>query len=237
MDHQITYSVADALFARHPAYRVGVVLARNVRNGPSQPGMVDAFQDACASLSATVALETLSNDDRIRPWREAFRAFGARPSDFRPSVEALARRALRNSLSPLGRLIDMGTVTSLRHLVPVGGHALEEVRGDVALRLATGDEKFRAVGSMSVERPTPGEVILAEGDTVLTRRWVWRQSDHTSIKADTRHLFYNIDVLPDGDIDVMAIAADLSQLITEHAGGEVLIEVLDVTHPTIELAF
>lgn len=234
----IRYAVADAVFERHPSYRVGVLVARNVRNGESQPPLVAALQRACADLRESIDITAVAADHRIHPWREAFRAFGARPSDFRPSVEALARRAIRGSLSSLGRLIDIGTVISLRHLVPIGGHALDDVDGDIMLRLATGGETFSAFGSTTSERPIAGEVILAEGNTVLTRRWVWRQSEHTAIKPNSRNLLYNVDVLPDlPDVDAMAIAVELAKLVAEYAGGQVAIDLLDATHRSTTLTF
>lgn len=237
MSQTISYSIDDAVFARHPAYRVAVVQASGVRNAPSQLELVDLFERTCADVRSNVDLDTLSTHEQIRPWREAFRAFGAKPSDFRPSVEALVRRAARDTLTPLGRLVDLGTVVSLRHLVPVGGHALEDVTGPIALRPATGLEIFQPVGPGAAERPVPGEMILAELDTVLTRRWVWRQAVRTAIKDETHRLFYNIDVLPESpQLDPLAIAAELAGLITEYAGGECTVSVLDAAHPNLELA-
>ncbi|MDD9417934.1 phenylalanine--tRNA ligase beta subunit-related protein, partial [Staphylococcus aureus] len=85
-------------------------------------------------------------------------------------AEALARRALRGEALPaINALVDIGNLISLHHLVPVGGHAIDGVTGDIALRPATGQESFVPFGSDQVECPLPGEVIFAEGDTVLTR--------------------------------------------------------------------
>lgn len=234
----IGYTVDDAVFDRHPSYRVAVLLARNVRNGVSQSSLVAVLDRACLDLRESIGISDIAADDRVRPWRDAFRAFGARPSDYRPSVEALARRGIRGSLSSLGRLVDIGTVIGLRHLVPVGGHALEAVDGDIMLRPATGGETFYAFGSKTLERPIPGEVILTEADTVLTRRWVWRQSEHTAIKSDSQNLLYNVDLLPDlPDMDAMAIAVELAKLVVEYAGGQVSIELLDAGRRSTTLTF
>ena len=38
--------------------------------------------------------------------------------------------------------------------------------------------------------------MLADGDRVLTRRWVWRQAAGTQIQPQTRCVFVNVDALP-----------------------------------------
>lgn len=237
MTDSISYTVSDLVFAAHPDYRVAVVQADGVHNGPSQPDLVNLFDRACAEVRSRIELETVATHERIRPWREAFRAFGAKPSDFRPSVEALVRRAARDTLAPLSRLVDIGTVISLRHLVPVGGHALEDVEGPIMLRPATGFEVFQPAGPGAAEHPLPGELILAERDTVLTRRWVWRQAVRTSLKDGTRRLFYNVDVLSAApDLDPGTVGAELARLLSAYAGGECTVSVLDAAHPSLELA-
>ena len=38
-----------------------------------------------------------------------------------------------------------------------------------------------------------GELIYANGNTVGTRRWIWRQSDISKIERDTTDVFFPID--------------------------------------------
>ena len=133
----------------------------------------------------------------MNAWREAYRKFGAKPSEFRSSIEAMARRALRNDPLPsINTLVDIGNALSLRHLIPTGGHAIDRLHGDIALRLASGTEEFVPFGGTELEHPLPGEVIFAEGNTVLTRRWTWRQANHTLTLPETSAIEFNIDGLP-----------------------------------------
>ena len=53
----------------------------------------------------------------------------------------MARRVLRGDKLPLiNALVDVGNIVSLRHIMPVGGHDFGVMRGDIALRFATGAE-------------------------------------------------------------------------------------------------
>jgi DNA/RNA-binding domain of Phe-tRNA-synthetase-like protein len=184
-----------------------------------------------------VTIETIAEHPRIKAWREAYKAFGAKPSEFRSSVEAMARRSLRNDLLPsINALVDIGNIVSLEHLVPVGGHSLDELTQDISLRLATGEEDFVPFGSTETEHPLPGEVIFVEGNTVLTRRWTWRQANHTLTLPETRSIEINIDRLPPVELEeVHAIANQVMGLVNEFCGGKMRYEVLDANHQQMKL--
>ena len=233
-----TYSVAPEIFARFPGYVRGVVLAHEVRNGPSPSELVQLLREAEKSVRDRLTLDQIAEEPRIKSWREAYRSFGARPSDFRCSVEAMARRALRgDELPTVNALVDIGNVISLKYLVPAGGHAIDVLNGDIELRLATGDEQFVAFGSDELEHPLPGEVVFVEGNTVLTRRWTWRQANHTLTLPDTTAIEFNVDGLPPvtrGEIEMAC--AELADLVRRFCGGKVRIDYLTAETPRISLA-
>ena len=227
----LTYRISPEIFEKFPAYARGVVLAFGVHNGPSPVGLVELLRQAESSVCKQANIELLAEQPRIKPWRVAYKAFGAKPSEFRSSVEAMARRALRNEHLPsISSLIDIGNLVSLQHLVPVGGHSMDELTQDIELRLATGEESFNPFGSTEIEHPLPGEIIFAEGNTVLTRRWTWRQANHTLTLPETKSIEFNIDRLPPVEMDeVHSIASQVVALVRQFCGGKTRYEILD-TH-------
>lgn len=237
MSKGIPYSVDARIFEDFPGYLRGVVVAADVTNGESPGELVALLRDAEDALRSQVSVECVAEHPRIASWREAFRSFGARPSDFRSSIEAMARRVLRgHELPSINALVDIGNIVSLRHIMPVGGHDFGVMRGDIALRFAAGTEDFLAIGSDEAEHPEPGEVVFVEGDTVLTRRWVWRQSVHTAATLDTTHVEINVDGMPPVTADdVMLACNELAGLVKRFCGGEAKIELLSEDSPVIHL--
>jgi DNA/RNA-binding domain of Phe-tRNA-synthetase-like protein len=233
----LTYSISHEIFDKYPGYARGVVLAFAVHNGPSPAKLVQMLREAEASVHSQVSIETIAEHPRIKAWREAYKAFGAKPSEFRSSVEAMARRALRNDLLPsINALVDIGNIVSLQHLVPVGGHSMDELKQDISLRLATGEEDFIPFGSMETEHPQPGEVVFVEGKTVLTRRWTWRQANHSLTLPETRSIEINIDRLPPVEMEELhAIANQLIGLVEEFCGGRLSYEILSKEKREIRL--
>ena len=235
-----SYSISADIFARYPGYVRGVVIAHGVGNGPSPAELVQMMRDAEESVRARVSPEQIAEEPRIKSWREAYRAFGAKPAEFRSSVEAMARRALRGDQLPsISALVDLGNVMSLRHLLPAGAHAIDLLKGDIELRFATGDEDFVAFGSEELEHPLPGEVIFVENSTktVLTRRWTWRQGNHTLTLPETTAIEFNVDGLPPVTREeVEAAAAEVAALIQRFCGGTSRIDYLTAETPRISLA-
>ena len=232
-----TYAISDEVFARFPDYVRGVVVAYDLKNGESSPGLVKLLREAEASVRERLDLGTLTTHPLVASWREAFKAQGIKPNEFRCSVEAMVRRALRDQKLPsINALVDLGNVLSLRHIVPVGSHAIDGVTGNLALRPATGQEEFIAFGSEAVEHPNPGEIIFAEGNTVLVRRWSWRQSNHTLTLPGTTAIEFNVDGLPPvGRGEVESICAEVAGLIRQHCGGTTRCEFLTKDHPAMSL--
>jgi DNA/RNA-binding domain of Phe-tRNA-synthetase-like protein len=226
-------TVAPEVFARFPDYRRGLVVAHGVRNGPASPELVGLLREAEASVRERLGGQDLVGHPRIASWRAAFKAMGIKPNDFRCSSEAMARRALKDQLLPsINALVDIGNILSLRHLVPMGGHAIDHAAGSYDLRPATGRETFVPFGSDQMEHPEPGEIIFAEGDVVLTRRWSWRQANHSLTLPETTAIEFNVDALPPASgEEAMAICGELAELVARHCGGRIRLELLSPASP------
>ena len=231
------YTIADDIFAQFQGYQRGVVIGKDVTNGESPAELISLLRTEEDSIRRQLDLESLVEHPRIFSWREAYRAFGAKPGKFRPSMEAMVRRVLRDQEIPsINALVDIGNIVSLRHLVPAGGHAIDVISGDICLRPARGDESFTPFGAEHVEHPEPGEIIFAEGAVVLTRRWTWRQGNHTLTLPTTSAIEYNIDGLPPvGLSEIEAAGRDIMALVAEFCGGSTRCEVLNQENSRIQL--
>ncbi|HEY3310184.1 MAG TPA: phenylalanine--tRNA ligase beta subunit-related protein [Anaerolineales bacterium] len=230
-------TISKDIFEKFPGYRRGLVIANAIRNGTSPVDLLELLKSAENRLYELVKPEDITSHPKIESWREAYRSLGIKPADFRPSVEALARRVLKKDPLPsINRIVDIGNLVSVQHLVPVGAHAIDLLEQDMQLRLATGSEVFEPFGSDQVENPKPGEIIFAEGDTVLTRRWTWRQAKHTLVLPATNAVEINVDALPivsDEELDM--ICQQLARLTQKYCGGSLRLGILSAENPSLDL--
>jgi DNA/RNA-binding domain of Phe-tRNA-synthetase-like protein len=233
----IVYSVDSEVFHLFPDFIRGVLVARDVENHASPNDLIALMRQEEDNLREALLGHEIADHPLIHNWREAFRSMGIKPSEFRSSIEAMARRVVNGSQLPsINALVDLGNIISLRYLIPAGGHALDHVKSAITLRPAVGDEVFVPFGSDVAENPEPGEIIFAEENAVLTRRWVWRQSNHTLTELGTRFIEFNLDSLPPADEIVIRQAGnDLADLVKRFCGGST--EMFLLTQNNSEIRF
>jgi DNA/RNA-binding domain of Phe-tRNA-synthetase-like protein len=196
-------SVAPEVLELRPDYRVLVLAAERLEPGPPDQASEELL--ARAETRARIALGGRAPADvpQVADWRDAFRAFGAKPQRTRPSVEALLRR-LDGGLPRIDRLTDAYNAVSIAHLVPVGGEDLDQYKSPPRLVLAAGDEDFDTVanGEPVIEHPRPGEVVWRDDAGVTCCCWNWRQCFRTRITSATTSAVFIVDGLaalgPDG---------------------------------------
>jgi DNA/RNA-binding domain of Phe-tRNA-synthetase-like protein len=206
-----------AVAAAHPGYRAGFLNAEGLLNGPSDAVSERALAAAEGSWGE---MERAADHPHIAAWRAAFSAFGAKPSRYPSSAEALMTRVLRGAGLPrVNRLVDLYNAVSVRHAIPVGGEDLDAVVGGVRLVAARGDEPFdAAVGS--VEHPRAGEIVWADEAGVTCRRWNWRQGHRTRLTDATTRAYFLFDALPPlGDEELAAAMDELAALLAEASPG------------------
>lgn len=204
-------SVGASVFELRPDYRALLVAADGIE--PSTGGDVGEALLRQAEASARRALDRtpLEQLPHVAAWRDAYRAFGAKPQRTRNSVEALMRRA-PEGLPRVNPLADIYNAVSVLHQIPVGGEDLDRYRGAPRLCRAIGDEPFDTIdnGVAVTEHPDPGEVVWCDEAGVTCRRWNWRQARRTQLSAETTAAVFILDALdPLSDDELTAAADDL----------------------------
>jgi DNA/RNA-binding domain of Phe-tRNA-synthetase-like protein len=233
---KLKFSISRDIFNLFPDYCRGIVFALGVQNSPTPLALLAKIREVETDIRTRIKPEEVSTHPRLQSWREAYRSFGAKPSEYRSSIESLTRRALKEPIPSINTLVDIGNLVSLRHLVPVGGHAIDVIRHDIELRRAQGDEDFVAFGTDVHEHPLVGEIIYVEDKTVLTRRWTWRQANHTLVVPETRAIEINIDGLPPvTGPEVEAISKEVMDLVESYCGGKTSYAILNGGNPETQV--
>ncbi|MGY1786852.1 B3/B4 domain-containing protein [Geodermatophilus sp. SYSU D00698] len=218
-------AVDDAVLALRPDYRALLLTADGLQGGPSDD--VSERVLAAAEATARERLDGRRPEELPHPaaWREAYRAFGAKPQRTRPSVEALLRRLDPDGLPRVDRITDVYNAVSVAHLLPLGGEDRTAYAGPPRLVRADGSEPFdtTAGGETVVEHPEPGEVVWRDDAGVTCRRWNWRQGVRTRITTGTTSALFVLDVLdPMTDDDAHAAADALTDALLALGPGAVV---------------
>ena len=214
------FSVEDKLFSIFPELEIGVLVCEidNKRYGE------DKLEIVLEEIRTNFPYNNPQGHPHIKVWREAFNKLGISASKYYSSIESLLRRVLKGGPFPrINPVVDLYNEISLKYLVPMGGHAIAPIDGNITLCFAEGHETFIPMECGEPEVVDKGEVIYKDEKEVLTRRWVWRQCNKDKVTVDTKYVFMPIDImegLPEGLC--RKIMEDMEQSLLQNSYGRVV---------------
>ena len=176
-----------------PDFRVGVVTATDLTIAEERPSGLDEligkYEADCRRLWSDT---TLAEIPGIAVWRSAYRAFGIKRTSYRSSVERLVKNTLAGRPLPaINSFVDAYNAVSLAHVMPAGADDLDHVVGDIAFRYSRPDDSFIDMArsdkaedddTQVSDPPKQGEVVYADSEKVLCRRWNWRQDARSLVR-------------------------------------------------------
>ncbi|HVY20318.1 MAG TPA: phenylalanine--tRNA ligase beta subunit-related protein [Bauldia sp.] len=227
-----------------PAFRVAAVVARGLAIPPDRPReLAEIIAEREAACRARWGGTELSAIPGIAVWRAAYRAFGIKKTSYRCSVERLVKNVLaERPLPAINAFVDAYNAVSLAHVMPLGADDLAFVAGDVAFRRSqpsdtfldmAGGEEGEGSGPVS-DPPKEGEVVYADAEKVLCRRWNWRQDARSLVTPATTAAIVTVQTNGEGDLE--AAVADLRDLIGRFCGGSVTVAIADQAHVVAEIS-
>lgn len=225
------------IFQKFPDVVIGVVVAKGVNNQGESNEVINSIREKAGEIRENFNSETLSQNPRVDSWRKAYSSFGAKPKNYKCSVENLYRMILQGiELRHINKIVDIYNYISIKHLVPAGGDDIDKVDGDIILRFARGDEPFRELNSEEVKNPKQGEVVYSDDKEILCRRWNWRECDKSKMTEKTRNVAIVLEGLPPvREEEIEKIIEELESLVKQHCGGEIQTFILDINNSEVEI--
>lgn len=231
-------SVSPELCERFPTLTLGVAVARGITNGDSPAEVGELISREEQRIRGAFQKETFTEHPHIRVWREAYAAFGVKPKDAKSSIENLYRIILSGrDMRRISALVDVYNFISLKHMLPAGGEDLDAGRGDIELRVAGENEPpVKLLGDEAPESPAPGEIIYADSESAICRRWNWREADRTKLTEKTANALLVIEGIGTvGREKVEAAIEELAGMVPRYCGGSVRCGIITARDPFMNL--
>lgn len=213
MDIQFDNNICRAI----PGFEVLLVEA-DVVNTPTPDTLWAEIDNACANIRAKYAIEDIRHRPAIDATRTAYKACGKEPNRYRPSAEALCRRAVKGlELYRSLTLIDLINLLSLVTGHSIGGFDTDRFAGTtLTLGIGAEGEPYEAIGrgelniaGMPVYRDAVGGVGTPTSD-----------NERTKLSPETRHITMTINLYGPGEHSNEEIEALTQRLLTEYAMAE-----------------
>ncbi|GHO45556.1 hypothetical protein KSX_37190 [Ktedonospora formicarum] len=232
----MSFGYRSDLLERYPNVVGGVILARDLRNGPTPESLREAYLAEQQQTIQRIGKTPLSQLPSLAAWRSALRGFGVEPTQYRCAAEALLRRLTKKGDIPsINTLVDIGNLVSIRYALPVAVFDTQALTGKVTVHFADGSERYTLLGSDEPEHPEVGEVVFSdESGLVVARRWCWRQSEPSAAQESTTNAIITIEAHhQDSHTDITRALDDLQTLLHAYAGGSYTAAILGAYHPSI----
>jgi len=208
-------SFSDEIREAAPGLHVLVVEA-DVSNPPTPDALWHELCDACAEI-ARMPMEAVNKRPAIAATRAAYKALGKDPNRYRPSAEALCRRAVKGlELYRTTALVDLINLLSLRSGHSIGGFDADAVSGN-ALCLGRGrvGEPYEAIGrgqlnidGLPVWRDAVGGIGTPTSD-----------NDRTKMSEATGRLLMTVNIYGPSEMTGDAFEALMLRLLRQYASA------------------
>lgn len=231
------FKISSKIFEKFPELSVGVLVCKGINNQGVPEEVIRFIKGREKEIRTQFDSETLSQNPKISAWKEAYRAFGAKPKENKSSVESLYRRALKGEeLRHINRIVDIYNYISLKYMVPVGGEDLDKIQGDVHLTIAEKDEaSVLLLGDKEPRPPHEGEVIYKDEISAICRRFNWREADRTKFIEETKNAVLVVEGLPPvTKEEIEKILEEMKELLESFCGGEIHHFILNESNSEIE---
>ena len=229
---------ATEALAAFPDFRVAAMVIEGAGAPDSRAPAIEAYVAAAEqNCRARWSGMELSAIPGVAAWRRAYKGFGIKSTSYRSSVERLVKRVLAGGDLPrVNGFVDLYNAVSLEHVVCAGADDLDAVTGDLAFRFAREGDTFidmaPADGMPPAQPPKPGEVVYADGSTVLCRRWNWRQDARSIVTPRTRRIVLTIQSNGVGSVE--DAARDVERLAREALGMQSRVVIAEKERPVVE---
>lgn len=195
-----------------------VLLVEATVSNPATPDALWAeIESACAAIRSRYAMEQVRLRPAIDATRRAYKACGKEPNRYRPSAEALCRRAVKGlDLYRTDALIDLINLLSLLTGHSIGGFDSDAFAGDtLTLGIGRPGEPYEAIGrgelnieGLPVFRDAVGGVGTPTSD-----------NERTKLSPSTRHIAMTINLYGPGEHSTAEIEALTRRLLTTYAAA------------------
>jgi len=169
-----------------------VVTAEGINNSIANNEITNFFNDAVAKQKETLKGQTAKSIYDFGQYHVAMRIFGINPSKYQISIEALLNRISKSGdLAGINPVVDLANAVSLKYLLPLGVHDIDSLAGDLEIRFSKSGDLFEDSEDRSSNEDE--ELVYASGNTIRTRKWIWRQMPVGKISEKTTNIVFPID--------------------------------------------
>jgi DNA/RNA-binding domain of Phe-tRNA-synthetase-like protein len=169
-------SISESLSSNCPDLRLGLLYASI--QVADRPAALDTFlEEVNRGIELKMTAESVRTHPVIAATRAAYKKLGKDPSRYRPSAEALMRRAVSGKgLYKVSNAVDALNAVSLRTGFSIGGYDADQIQGPIKADVGLESDDYEGIGrgplninGLTVLRDDLGPFGCPTSDSMRTR--------------------------------------------------------------------
>lgn len=113
----------------------------------SDERLLSYFDKTVKEIGSRYEMSEIAEIPHIRETREAYKALGKSPSQYRNAAEAMLRRIVKgNGLYKINNVVEINNLISIRSGYSVGSYDKHALKGEIELRPAPAGERYEGIG-------------------------------------------------------------------------------------------
>lgn len=143
-------SISQEILSRCPQAALGV-LQYDAQVEPSSAALLEVFDRAIDELSARYTLGDIAQIPHIAATRQAYKALGKSPHEYRNAAEAMLRRVVKNNgLYHINNVVEINNLISISSGYSIGSYDVSQLQGDIVLDRVGEGVHYDGIGKASV---------------------------------------------------------------------------------------
>ncbi len=139
-------SISNKLKELYPPISLGILHYHgNVTSSSEQ--IINYLDATNGSLMGEYTLESIAQNKHIASTREAYKALGKSPTQYRNASEAMLRRIVKGSgLYHINNIVDINNIISILSGYSIGSYDVSKIKGFLELRHAEKNAHYSGIG-------------------------------------------------------------------------------------------
>lgn len=143
-------SIAGEVYSIVPKTSLGI-LSYKVTVVPSNLEFTNLFEDTVAKLSQEYSIEKIAKNPHVFSTREAYKALGKSPQEYRNAAEAMLRRIVQGKgLYHINNIVDVNNLISITSGYSIGSYDAKHLKGNIELCRAESGSPYDGIGKNNI---------------------------------------------------------------------------------------
>jgi DNA/RNA-binding domain of Phe-tRNA-synthetase-like protein len=224
------FSIDNEISQKCPTLRFIVVYAKNVNVQGNGQAVKQFENEVCLDLQNNWQYANAQSHPYIQAWRGFFKEIGLSVKKYQSSVELLTKRVIAGKgLYEINPLVNFYNALSMRHSVSLGAWDIDALSGNrLRLGYSKGGEPFYEMGSSDAVSLGENEITYFDEKDVITRHFVWRQSEKGLVTPDSKNIFMVSEILDCvSSQTIEQIMQTLREKLVQWFDADVQVELID----------